>query len=288
MEGVEVYSNEEKIIRSYLVGKFESGFFNACLGNLKETENPLRLNNFAYAMRELMRNVFSRLAPDEDVLDAPWYEQNEGTTGPTRMQRMKYAVQGWLSDETMRKVLHVDVTSSLKSLKQSIDDLSKYTHVGPETFDMQDEEADDLVADVLSNVANVFSLIKSTRKAVHDAVLECVDDDMIQQFYQTTNPVIDELASHYEIERYWVTDISKTDDGEGCVHVEVEGTIDVRLQYGSDSDMRRDIGWETEESYPFTAVIEVSYKNEFGDIRIIEDGDYQVDTNSFYNEEAVL
>lgn len=278
----DMFEDDEKIIRAYLRGGFEFKFFDACLRNLADTANPLRLNNFAYAMRELMRNVFARMAPDDEVLNASWYIQNEDTTGPTRMQRMKYAIQGWLSDETMQEELHLDITWPLKSLKQSIDDLSKYTHVGPETFDARDEDVDDMVTEVLSSVANVFSLITTTRKAVHNAVLDCVNKDMVQQFYLTTNPDVDMLASHHELENFWVTDIEKTDDENGCVNVEVRGSVDVRLQYGSDGDMRRGDGYETNEKFPFTAELEVSYKNEYGDIRIANNGNYYIDTDSFY------
>ena len=272
----------EDIIRKHLEESFETRFFDACLANLREERNLLRLNNFAYAMRELIRNVLSRLAPDADVVHAPWYKQNPDTCGPTRYQRMKYAVQGWLSNKTMHEQLHINIDDLLSKLKSSIDDLSRFTHVGTETFDADNATIEELSERVLKQVANLFESIEEKRKAVHDAVLECVDEDMVQQFYLTTIPEIDELATHPEVEYYWVHEIEKEDDGEGCVHVKVVGSVDVRLQYGSDGDMRRDIGWETDSSYPFTAELEVSYKNVYGDIRILEEGEYKVDVDSFY------
>lgn len=276
-------SEEEKIIRTYLVGDFEEKFFGACLANLREEENVLRVNNFAYAMRELIRNVLDRLAPKEVVMRAPWYVQNEDVKdGPTRMQRIKYAIQGWLTDEALHEQLHMDVTEVLKNLKNSINELSKYTHVEPETFDVDEIIGEELSNKVMKHVVNLFETIKEEKQAVHNAVMECVDEDMIGQFYQTTNPEIDILSTHHEIEGYWVNEIEKEDDGKGNVHVSVTGSVDVRLQFGSNGDMRRGIGWETNESFPFKSELDVSYKNTYGDVRILEDGDYKIDVDSFY------
>lgn len=277
-----MFAEDEKIIRSYLVGDFEQKFFDACLDNLTNIGNPLRLNNFAYAMRELIRNVLGRLAPTDEVIASPWYEQNEVVDGPTRAQRMKYAIQGWLSDETMQNELHVDIAKTLKELKDSVNDLSKYTHVESNTFDVKAEEIDDMSNNVFENVAQFFTIIQKTRKAVLDAVMDYVDEDMVQQFYQTINPDIDLLASHHEIENYWVKHIEKEDDRDGCVHVLVRGDVEVRLQYGSDGDVRRGDGYEMYENFPFTAELDVSYKNQYGDIRILEDGHYTFDVDSFY------
>jgi predicted nucleic acid-binding Zn-ribbon protein len=279
-----MFAEDEKIIRTYLVGDFEEKFFDACLANLREEENVLRVNNFAYAMRELIRNVLDRLAPKEEVMRAPWYVQNEDVKdGPTRMQRIKYAIQGWLTDASLHEQLHMDVTEVLKNLKNSINELSKYTHVEPETFDVDEKICVELSESVLKHVVNLFETIKEEKQAVHKAVLECVDEDMIEQFYQTTNPEIDILSTHHEIEGYCVNEIDKEDDEKGNVHVSISGSVDVRLQYGSNGDMRRGIGWDTHESFPFTSELDVSYKNQFGDVRILEDGEYSFDVNSFYH-----
>lgn len=64
-------------IASYLKTDFEKELFDAVFVNLHEKGNKLRLNNFAYATRELTRHFLSRLAPDKDVLNAPWFIPND-------------------------------------------------------------------------------------------------------------------------------------------------------------------------------------------------------------------
>ena len=276
-----IIGNEE-IIRTHLIGEYEVSFFSACLGNLYDEKNPLRFNNFAYSMRELLRNVLNRMAPAEEVKKAIWYRPDKNVDKPTRIQLMKYAVQGWLSDETMHEKLRVDIEAVLNELRESIDELSKYTHINESTFNVDKKDVVSMSGDIMEKVANWLQLIDETRNAVHEAVYECVDNDMIQQFYQTTNPELDLLSTHHEIENYWVDEIEKDDDNAGNIHVTVKGSVDVRLQYGSDGDLKRDIGWETYNNYPFTSQINVSYKNQYGDIRIINEGVYAIDVDSYY------
>lgn len=56
---------QEKI-NSVLLDGFEKELLNSAFINLL-TPNALRLNNFAYALRELTRHVLHRLAPDNEL-----------------------------------------------------------------------------------------------------------------------------------------------------------------------------------------------------------------------------
>ena len=69
-------------------------------------------------MRELIRVVLERLAPDEEVVNAPWFESNykEHTNKVTRSQRIKYAIQGWLSDDYVTNTLRIDHQDNDKEL----------------------------------------------------------------------------------------------------------------------------------------------------------------------------
>ena len=133
-------------ILPYLKTSFEKDLLEAVLFNIEDSRNKLRLNNFAYAARELTRHFLERLAPDEDVCNAPWFKPHnpEKPNMITRVQRMKYAIQGYLSDEFFERELNVDFTEVSKNLKNSIDDLSKYTLVNPETFDVDDKTIVDI------------------------------------------------------------------------------------------------------------------------------------------------
>ena len=117
-------------IASYLKTDFEKELFDAVFVNLHEKGNKLRLNNFAYAARELTRHFLSRLAPDKDVLNAPWFIPNDSQRPKaiTREQRIRYAILGYLDETFARGTLQFDFTHVSKDLRKSIDAVS-YTHL---------------------------------------------------------------------------------------------------------------------------------------------------------------
>ena len=59
---------------------FERNLVRACFDNLEAT-GPLRFNNFAYSLRELLRHVFHRLAPDMSVKKCCWYKPDLNRPG---------------------------------------------------------------------------------------------------------------------------------------------------------------------------------------------------------------
>lgn len=54
---------------------FEKALAESSIGQLNEIGNKLRVNNFAYSLRELTRHVLERLAPDDSVRNAVWYSR---------------------------------------------------------------------------------------------------------------------------------------------------------------------------------------------------------------------
>lgn len=72
-------------IENKLLPEFEKELFSAAQKNLGDKTNPLRLNNYAYAIRELTRHVLHRLAPDENVIRCSWYKnETDKANGITR------------------------------------------------------------------------------------------------------------------------------------------------------------------------------------------------------------
>lgn len=273
----------EQNILSHLEPGFEQDLFKAAIANVDDINNNLRLNNFAYSMRELIRTVLERLSPDEEVRRAPWYKiaDEKKPDMITRTQRIKYAIQGWLSDDYVDNVLKIDHEEDDKTFRDSIDVLSKFTHVTPKTFCVTPVEVTTLALDVLFNVQLFLSTVSEARIRVRDAAVDCIDEEMIEQFYYNTQNEIDMLATHHEILSYLVTRINLQNQDDAIITMEVSGNVNVRLQWGSDGDMRRDDGYETKMSFPFTSVLTASYKNPEGDVHII-DSEMKVDNDAFF------
>ena len=270
-------------IASYLKTDFEKELFDAVFVNLHEKGNKLRLNNFAYAARELTRHFLSRLAPDKDVLNAPWFIPNDSQRPKaiTREQRIRYAILGYLDETFARGTLQFDFTHVSKDLRKSIDDLSKYTHVNPETFNVDEDKILELTLNILESTAKFFKTISEAKNKIMNAVYNAVDKDMINKFYMETYNEIDMLATHHEILSYTVTSQKEVDKNNETITIQADGGVNVRLQYGSDGDMRRGDGYETQMDFPFTSEFVVNYKNQNGNI-YIESAEIKVDNNSFF------
>ena len=276
-------SAAENTILQYLKRGFEQDLFKAAIANVDDENNKLRLNNFAYAMRELIRTVLERLAPDDEIVNAPWFEPNDKDKPDkvTRTQRIKYAIQGWLSDEFVIETLGIEHSENDKQLRKSIDVLSKYTHVTPLTFGMSSVDVTKCVLNVLLQMQCFLMDVAEAHAQIRNAAMECIDEEMIEEFYINTQDDLDIMATHYEVLSYVVTGITPKRKDDGKIILDVSGFVNVRHQYGSAGDMRRGDGFEMKARYPFSSQLIASYKNREGDVHIV-DKTMDIDTNSFY------
>lgn len=240
-------------IKTELKSEFENQLFDACLQNLKDTENPLRLNNFAYAMRELTRHILKRLAPDECVLQCPWYtNETQDENGITRKQRSYYAVQGGLTDSYINDTLELDVKEIHKDLNNAIRRLSKFTHIEPISFNLSNDEVDTFVTETLEAVFNFLVLIDECREMIISNLWEQVQSTTIDEVLRETILEIDELCSHHFIDEVYTDSIRIHEINNQNVIFHASGIIGSQMQWGSNSDLRNDIGHVERETFPFT------------------------------------
>lgn len=168
-----------------------------------------------------------------------------------------------------------------KNLRTSIDDLSKYTHVEPETFDVDITTVSDVSYNIMEDTLRFFMTINEAKLRVGYAIDACIDEEMVSQFYYETHDEIDILATHHEVLGYLVTSLTQLAKDDETITMKADGFVSVRLQYGSDGDMRRGDGYETKIKLPFTSTFVANYKNQDGDIHI-ESAKVDVDNDSFF------
>lgn len=95
----------------------------------------------------------------------------------TRTQRIKYAIQGWLSDEFITETLGIDHSENDKQLRKSIDVLSKYTHVTPLTFGMSSVDVTKCVLNVLLQMQCFLVDVAEAHAQIRNAAMECIDEE---------------------------------------------------------------------------------------------------------------
>lgn len=267
-------------IKADLKSEFENQLFDACLQNLSDTDNPLRLNNFAYAMRELTRHILKGLAPDDCVLQCSWYKnETQDENGITRKQRSYYAVQGGLTDSYINDILELDVKEIHKNLSDAIRRLSKFTHIEPTSFNLSNEELETFVKETLEAVFNFLVLIDDCREMIISNLWEQIQNSTIEEILRETILEIDELCSHHFIDEVYTDSIKIHEINNQHIIFNASGIIGSEMQWGSNSDLRHDIGHVGRETFPFTCSL-FSPVEEPNMIEVLE-GSLVVDTGDY-------
>ncbi|GAF57560.1 hypothetical protein JCM18902_269 [Psychrobacter sp. JCM 18902] len=272
---------QEKI-NSVLLDGFEKELLNSAFINLL-TPNALRLNNFAYALRELTRHVLHRLAPDNELRKCEWFRP-DGTSsnGITRKHRIKFAIQGGLSDFYVIEKLYIDEVDDVSNeLKDIINDLSEFTHIEESKFNSSTEKTKKTAEQYLSVTLGFVKKIDELRKEVADKIFENIDEMLIKRINSESVVELIEISTHQYIEEITPEKIHVIKVGANSLVMSVEALIDVILLYGSESDRRKDNGAEIPISFPVYSEMEVLFKKPLGSV--INLNQFSVDISSWYD-----
>lgn len=224
---------------------------------LADRENPLRLNLFATASRMLLEHLMGTLAPQDQVEACWWYEPEQDTDKPTRAQRIRYCLRGGLRDEFMHDELGVDCKPLEARLVRAYGQLSKHVHGRAETVvddaGPQDEEAQKIV----SAISEFLTGYHEARAQLLEPLAESLDASAVDALLSETILSVDELSSHHSVEDVYVHETRVESIGAKRVRYRATGSVDVVLQWGSNSDLRNGDGAESEQTFPFTCTFEV-------------------------------
>jgi hypothetical protein len=170
----------------------------------------------------------------------------------TRGQRVSYAVRGGLDDAFVEDELGIDVDQMRKEFLKALDRLSKFTHIEPAVFGVDDATLETVTAESLEAFISLFETIAKCRAGVEEAVEEEVRSALHDELLRTAVSELDELATHYRVEDATVDTISVKSLDESQIVFSIIGSVYCRFQYGSSSDVRNDDGVITFDSYPLT------------------------------------
>lgn len=244
-----------------LLSKVSDDFSRSCLkgagGALTDRENPLRLNFFATAMRILFEHTMDALAPNESVAKVERFKSDLRDGKPTRSQRIAYAIQGGLSETFVTQDLKIDPHPLRKRLMQALDECNKRIHERENNVasDLGDQDA--VVGAILDAFSGLLDAIRDCRSAIVTPIEEALDEAAIQALLSETLQEIDELSTHYSIQDISIGNTRVHAIGAETIVYRSTGTIEVILQFGSNSDVRNDMGAEIEQSFPFVCDTEV-------------------------------
>ena len=224
--------------------------FDAAVESFDHEDIPLRLKNFASALRELGRIWLEQLAPKEKIRACEWFEQNTDLReedGVTRAQRAKYAVQGELPDEFVLEDLQIDVQSTVKEYLALIDELSNYGR-----FDIPAKTAELEAIRALETFDQLSELIQerhaSLLSSAADAAKEALPptDELFGEFDEELDPLSTHLSGgdvHFESLSILSIDPER-------ILYQGRGRVYARLLYGTDSGVKWDKGATNQRYLP--------------------------------------
>ena len=215
------------------------------------SDNPIRGNLFAAAFRELISHSLRDLSPDKDIKACKWFKPETCDARPTRRQRMKYAVQGGISDSYLSETLGLEFNDWFKEIVVAYDELSKSTHLQPDTILSNEAEVMGLAIRSAEAMHRLLDAIGSTREGILKAVEEQLNKEAIDAILAETVLTIDNIAPHHSIDEIWADDIRVSKIDSEHVWYRVAGTIEAELQWGSSSDFRKGDGAAANHSFPF-------------------------------------
>jgi len=254
----EIFQNAE----NKLATRFERDLLVSSIENITKSVSPLRFNNFAYAIRELTRHILARLAPDSEVLNSKWYKnETEKENGISRRQRIYYAIHGGLLPTYIQETLGIDIQTFHKKFRDIIDRLSKYTHVEKETFGLDENTTYLYTNQTIEALVDLFDFIDETKETVSDALRENIEIALINSIIEQTFSHIDILATHHSLENVYTETLKLLKINHKFIYFEVDGIVEYRMQWGSNSDVKKGDGMVFLENFPFSCKLKCDVLN---------------------------
>lgn len=254
----EAHSQQLETLKPKAIDDFSRSCLEAARRAMDDRENPLRLNFFSTAMRILFEHMMDTLAPIEDVMRSAWFKPEKDDGKPTRGQRIIYAIQGGLSEDFVTEKLEVDPAPLRKRLLAAVDECSKHVHGREYSMISDPDHQDALATATIAAVGSLLDAIPFCRAAVLEPINEALDEAAVGALLYETILEIDELATHHYIQEIYVGHTTVQTIGPATITYRSTGSIDVILQFGSNSDLRNDMGAEIPQTFPFFCEFDVS------------------------------
>lgn len=253
-------------LNSFLKDDFEKDLFLAARKNLDAEYHSLTFNNFAYAMRELIRHLLHRSAPDEEIRKCSWFKHDfTSKNGITRKHRLKYMIHGGLGAYLIKKMdLETEINDACSNLLSQQKVLDSFTHIEPETFAISLEECQKLAQECIEAVIRIVSIISQIKNEVFNKIEATLDSQLLESTIFESCVEIESLARRASIEELSTEGFEEIKILSNKVIFTVIGTANCHFEYGSRKEWREGDGTVLRPSFPFQAKVTVMIEQPFG------------------------
>lgn len=251
-----------KSFTAHMETRFELELFESALRNYCSYGNPIRFNNFAFVMRELLKHVLKRRAPEELVIQCDWFRPDPNNDGhPTRRQQLKYCMQAGLQDNLLSEEIREDIKELINSYNSHITVLNNYTHINPSSYGAETNSSYRKLKGVISTYNEIMGVIEQGKSEVIGYLPEKLADFVEQEILTEIPEALDQLSTHTFIEEVELDNFVVDYIDNEYVYINGNSTVYVELNYGSDSDRRKGDGHTRRESFPVRFKCKAKAKN---------------------------
>lgn len=238
----------DQSIAGLVQGAFENDVLKSAYSHLNNLHDPLRCNIFALLIRELIRIVISRLAPDDRVSKASWCIDDR----ITRRSRYRFAITGMISDAQIANHQKLNSADAVAELVRLNDTLSKYTHISPGTYNATQVLADQFLREVEDVVIEYARTLRETKDEIRDIMWTIVDESVNQHVLEAVPSELEILSGQTLVENIHVEHLQEFDTSTLMPTLTGSGAAEIELNYGHGDDHM-----SSPDSYPLTFEVEI-------------------------------
>lgn len=279
---------QEEMIQSSIValeGRLSAGFerqcFKAIIADFRQSSSPLRLTYLALGIRELMRNILERIAPDVEVTDCGWRQTSVGEPQRvTRAERLRYAVHGGLSASFFDNDTQEEIIESIREITDTIGSMNKYAHFTEKVFSPIETDVSKALRNYLYAFSSVFDMIDRVRADVVSKVGDKLHETVSSVIISTVMEDVDILSTHSTVTDVDISEVEVIAITSSAIRIQGTGSVDCRLQYGSNSDLKSGLGAVSGDSFPMSFSCSSSVETPFS--ILVEVSDIKIDTSSWW------
>jgi hypothetical protein len=259
-------------VRSICRNDFLISIVKSAYSYLGNYNDPFRCNVFGLMMRELVRLIFSDLAPDSEVKKTSWFVGDNGKV--TRMERYRFGITGHIGDSIIANNPALTSIDICKDLRKTIDDLNKYAHISSGTSNLHHNTSSKLLEAIENVILDYAQILGNSRKEVKEQVIQIVQENILPEFIEQFPEELDILSSRTIVEEVIIEDVSEIDIYSHETEVILRGTVYVELNWGGSID-----GASIDKSFPVEIAINLCSSDFSFELAKIE-----VDDSSLYGE----
>jgi len=241
---------------SHLENEFERDVYTGALRNYCTMGNPIRFNNFAFVMRELLTKIVDRRAPIEDVKLAKWYKKESDEYEVTRKQQLKFCAQGYFLESNLPDWVEEIIELFLKDYANLYRKLNQYTHISEKYKGLAPQKAFEFLKDLVVIFSSILETLDEIKSHITQEIESSVQGVVFNKLVFESHEALIELSGQTIVAGVYVEEYSLSRVEPSMVIFEGEGYVECELNYGSKND-----GVSLGHTVPFSFILASNFED---------------------------